>query len=158
MPGYRDNVVEIFQLHPDQRRDRLVFDGSWRTIQSLQISYPQADDLEIAFDEKFFLINGRAPSDSSALIDYVNQFQFFQVNEMISTGRFPLFDSLSKTEPIATVIIDDINLQDPFKLFIYPKEANQPYHLVKDAQNQLMVLDAQRVRNILVDAKVFGPL
>ena len=37
VPGYRDNVVDIFMLHPDQWRNRMVFDGSWRSIQRLRI-------------------------------------------------------------------------------------------------------------------------
>ena len=53
VPGYRDNVADIFALHPDQWRDRLIIDGSWRTIQKLNVE-KKNDDFEIKFDDTFF--------------------------------------------------------------------------------------------------------
>lgn len=157
VPGYRDNVVDIFLLHPDQWRDRLVFDGSWRTIQKAVMEYSESDNgFEIAFDDKFFLINNATPSDSSAVIEYLNQFQYFQANEMISKGRFTLFDSLSSTSALATLTIDDIKYDEPIVLTIFPNLSGQAYHLVMDGDDQMMVIDARRIRDILKSARDFG--
>ena len=114
MPGYKDNVVDIFKLHPDQWRDRLMFDGSWRTIQKATLNYTTGDVMEIAFKDKFFLVNDRQPQDSSAVIDYLNQFQYFEANEMISSGRFPQLDSLKDTKPTALLTIEDIKSEIVF--------------------------------------------
>ncbi|WP_462248286.1 hypothetical protein [Ekhidna sp.] len=149
VPGYRDNVVDIFMLHPDQWRDRLVFDGSWRTIQKLKVENSKDDDFEISFVDKFFLVNGEQPSDSSAVVDYLNQFQQFQANEMISPGRFEELDSISSTEPFAIVTINDIKSDDPIRLEVFASKPGQSYHLVKDQDGQGMVIGAGRVRQIL---------
>lgn len=149
VPGYRDNVADIFTLHPDQWRDRLVVDGSWRSIQRVEVSNKTGEDFDIAFDDSFFLVNDETPTDSSAVVNYLNQFQQFQANEMISIGRFPELDSLASAEPMAMLLIDDIKYEDPKTLKIYPGLKNQPYHLVVDGDGNRMVIDAARVRQIL---------
>ncbi|WP_425390825.1 DUF4340 domain-containing protein [Ekhidna sp.] len=149
VPGYRDNVADIFTLHPDQWRERMVFDGSWRTIQRLKVENNDGTRFEIQFDDTFFLVNGNPPSDSTAVVNYLNQFQQFQANEMISKGRFPVLDSISETEPIASVQIEDIKNEQPFVMSIYANVKNQPYHLVIDASGRRMVIDSRRVQQIL---------
>jgi hypothetical protein len=149
VPGYRDNVVDIFSLHPDQWRDRTILDGSWRTIQKIKVENNTGEDFEIAFNDSFFLINGSAPADSSAVVDYLNQFQQFQANEMISEGRFPELDSLSDFQPLAKVQIDDLKDENPTALFIYADDRRRGYHLVIDQSGQRMVIDGRRVRQIL---------
>lgn len=156
VPGYRDNVAGIFQLHPDQWRDRLVFDGSWRTIQQLTLNYPSGNDLKISFDNTFFKVNEQSPQDSTAVVDYLNQFEFFQANEMLSKGRFPKLDSLAQSRAEAILTIDDIKNEEPLTLSIFPKLPNQSYHLVINQQGDQMVIDARRISAILKTPKDFG--
>ncbi|MDE0471303.1 MAG: hypothetical protein OXH57_05130 [Ekhidna sp.] len=148
VPGYSDNVTEIFELHPDQWRDRLILDANWRTIQLVKIDYQSSRDITIQFDDKFFLVNGQASQDSVAIVDYLNQFQHFQANEMISRGRFPEFDSLVATQPIAQLVIDNINNKEQVSMKIFPHLSNQNYHLVTLGK-EMMIIDAKRVNNLL---------
>jgi len=154
VPGYRDNVIDIFTLHPDQWKDRLVFDGSWRTIQRVMVDYRGELNLDIKFDDNFFRVNGESPQDSTAVVDYLNQYQYFQANEMISKGRFPEMDSLSNTEPIALITIDDIKLEQPVKLSIFPSLGNQSYHLVT-SDKKMMVFDTRRIKDLLATPSRF---
>jgi len=154
VPGYRDNVADLFELHPDQWQDRLIFDGSWRTIQKIAIDQSNGADLEITFNDKFYIVNGQQPQDSSAVIDYLNQYQYFQANEMISKGRFSELDSLVKTAPIATITIDDIKIAKMLVISIYPKQENQNYHLVT-LDNKMMVIDQHRVSGMLASPQDF---
>ena len=149
VPGYRDNVIDIFTLHPDQWRDRTIVDGSWRTIQKIKVEKQNGESFEIAFNDNFFTVNGDAPYDSSAVVDYLNQFQQFQANEMISKRRFPDLDSLSDSEPLARVLIDDLKDENPTLLQIYPDDEKRGYHLVIDHTGQQMVIDGRRVQQIL---------
>ncbi|WP_436517169.1 DUF4340 domain-containing protein [Ekhidna sp. To15] len=149
VPGYRDNVIDIFILHADQWRDRLILDGSWRTIQNISVANDRGEDFQISFNEKFFLVNGQSATDSSAVVNYLNQFQQFQANEMISEGRFVEMDSIAKTQPFASISIDDIKYDQPIRLEFFPGKPSQPYHLVKDQDGQQMVIDARRVNQIL---------
>lgn len=149
VPGYRDQVVDLFALHPDQWRDRMILDGSWRTIQRLEVQNSGGEDFEIVFEDRFFKIDGQQPSDSSAVVNYLNQFQQFQANEMISPGRFPDLDSLSQTRPMARVTIDDLKMSDNITLEIFPSLSEQAYHLVKISDLSYMVIDANRIQGLL---------
>lgn len=149
VPGYRDNVIDIFTLHADQWRDRTIVDGSWRTIQEVDVINAAGVEFRIKFQDKFFLFNDGQPSDSTAIVNYLNQFQQFQANEMISEGRFEELDSLATVEPVATIRIDDIKYEQPIELKIFPNRAGQPYHLVINQEGQRMVIDARRVGYIL---------
>ena len=148
VPGYRDNVVNIFQLSEDQWRSRVVFDGSWRSIQKLNLTSDQGE-LAIRFVDQFFEVDGIAEIDSSGVVDYLNQFQVYQANEMISPGRFPELDSLIKTEPIAVLKIDDIQSPDAITFEIFPNISGQSYHLVTKNKSEMMVFDRRRIQSLL---------
>lgn len=158
VPGYRDNVVDIFLLHPDQWRDRLIIDGSWRTIQRATVVYEENEkpNLEITFNDTFFLVNGENPGDSTSVVNYLNQFEFFQANEMISAARIPQMDSLKALPHLATLSLDDIKNTSTITLKIYPRSNEQPYHLAVDQDDNMMVIDARRIVNILRSPADFG--
>jgi hypothetical protein len=147
IPGYRDYLANIFELNLDQWRDRLVYNGSWRTIQNLKLDYPQSDeyDFDIRFNEQFFAVGGVERIDSSAVIDYLNQFQYLQANERVSPGRFPKYDSLAQTQPLAILTLESINYSAPEVLMIYPALDNERFHLVKNIANEMVIFDQKRV-------------
>ncbi len=148
VPGYRDNVVNILQLTEDQWRNRIVFDGSWRTIQKLTLA-SGGNELMITFRDQFFEVDGIAEIDSTGVVDYLNQFQLFQANEMVSEGRFPEMDSLRSSAPLAILSIDDIQSSEPIVFRIYPSLAGQAYHLVIKNDDIMMVFDQRRIQSLL---------
>ncbi len=157
IPGYRDYLANIFELKSDQWRDRLIYNGSWRTIQYLKLDYilTDEDDFEIRFNDKFFEVGEVQKMDSSAVIDYLNQFQYMQANERLSEGRFAKYDSLSMTNPIATITIESINYSTPEYFQIYPSLGNERFHLIKNSANELMIFDQKRVKDLLRRRKDF---
>ncbi|MEM0940757.1 MAG: hypothetical protein AAF600_17615 [Bacteroidota bacterium] len=154
VPGYKDQVVDLFLMHPDQWRDRLILDASWRSIQKLSLYGPNREALEIRFDDKFFLVNNKSPRDSSAVVDYLNQFQYLEANEMISRGRFPQLDSLSETLPLAILKIDDIKFDHDLEIKVYSSMHQQSYHLVILGE-KMMVIDTRRVKGLLASSEDF---
>ncbi|MEP5611027.1 MAG: hypothetical protein ABJP45_02195 [Cyclobacteriaceae bacterium] len=148
VPGYRDNVVNIFQLKEDQWKNRIVFDGSWRTIQELNLT-SENKELTISFVNQFFQVDGISEIDSSGVVEYLNQFQLFQANEMISPGRFPELDSLKLTTPIALLTIDDIQNESLTTFQIYPNLVGQSYQLVTKDDDAMMVFDRRRIQPLL---------
>ncbi len=154
VPGYRDNVSQVFELHPDQWQDRLVYDGSWRTIQYLSVVNQIGDDFSLVFDKNFFLVNSQPVRDSAAVVDFLNQFADFQVNEIISKGRFSNFDSLIHTAPQAILQIDDINLEERLVFKIYHKLSEDHYHFVTLGE-KMAVIDEKRVEMMLPSIRNF---
>ena len=152
IPGFSDYVGEIFELEKDLWRDRLVYDGSWRTIQLLTLDYTQSDenDFSIQFEKDFFKMEGIQALDTATMMDYLNQFQYFQANERISKGRIPAMDSIALTKPIAVLRIDDINIKQQILFTIYQKRSEDAFHLMLDPNGEMIAVDAPRVANILL--------
>jgi len=151
IPGYNEYVGGIFELKENQWRDRLVIDENWRSIKSVFLDYQKdsQQDLSITFKGQFFTVEGVNSLDSSKVIDYLNQFQVFEANEILSRERFPKFDSLSQTPPLATLNISSIRSDEPIQLMLFPAIENMAYQLVTNRNNDLMILDAGRVNQIL---------
>lgn len=151
IPGYNDYLGAIFELETDQWKDRLVFNASWRTIQRLELRYlkdPSAG-FSIRFADQFFELDGVQSLDSSAVVDYLNQFQYFEANEWVSRGRFARYDSLALTQPMATLTIETINTPDPILLDIFPALPAEKHHLVRETHGNMLVVTASRIQSIL---------
>lgn len=157
IPGYRDYLASIFELNVDQWRDRLVFNGSWRTIQRLNLDYIDSDekDFEIAFNDEFFNISGVSKLDSGLVVDYLNQFQYLQANERISRGRFPRYDSLVESKPLAILTLESINYSAPETLIIFPSLENEGFNLVKNSIGEMVIFDKRRINNMLMSRDDF---
>ena len=157
IPGYNEYVGGIFELKKDQWRDRLVLNESWRTIQNLQLNYldESKKDINIKFDKDFFLVEGVQQLDSNAVVEYLNQFQYFQVNEWVSKGRFEQYDSLSTKPVLAKLTIESINYDLPIMLEIYPKLPGDRIYLVMTYDESMFVVDDRRMSQILLQNKDF---
>jgi hypothetical protein len=152
IPGYSDYLGGIFELSSNQWRDRVIMDENWRTIKSFLLQYKvdEIEDVFLEFDDTFFNVKGVSRMDSSFVVDYLNQFKLFEVNEIISAQTFPKYDSLSRTTPLAEIKISTINQRDPITLKAFPSIENQPFHLIVDDSGELMIMDDQRLAQILV--------
>lgn len=155
IPGYRDFLGSIFELSANQWRDRLVFDGNWRSIQNLTLSYPH-EEVNIAFKESFFDVKGVQSLDSNRVVSYLNQFEYFQVNEWIDLKKFPKYESLSLESPVATLSISSIHYATPFQLDFYPVANGDRVQLVKTSSGEWAVIDLRRVRSILLENSAFA--
>ena len=155
IPGYNEYLGGIFELKENQWRDRLIIDENWRSIKSVKLDYSNDQpDLSIEFNGKFFNLDGVSSPDSSMVIDYLNQFQVFEVNEIIARERFPQYDSLSKTTPVATLTIASIRNSEPGQLKLYPALDNMAFQLVTK-NGELMILDSKRANQILMKPQDF---
>jgi len=152
IPGFSDYVGGIFELAADQWRDRLVYNGSWRTIQKLQLDYlaGDSDDFQIRFERDFFKMDGIVQPDTARMMDYLNQFQYFQANERLSAGRVPVMDSLAKTTPLARLIIDDIQIKQPITFTIFPRRPQDGFHLLLDPNGEMIAVDMERTAMLLM--------
>ncbi len=152
IPGYRDYLAGIFELKPNQWRDRVIFDGSWRTIQRLTLDYRDADqnDFEISFNETFFQVSDIQQMDSSSVVEYLNEFQNWKANERLGRGAFDKYDSLAATSPYAILSIESINYTNEQVFSIYAPLKNDGFVLVTNQSGEMMVFDRQRISRILL--------
>lgn len=150
IPGYNNYISGIFELTENQWRDRVLFSSSWRSLQSLDIDYTQGEEnLNIFFDQKFLAVKGVDKLDTTSLMDYMNQFQYFQINDFLDKGRYQKYDSLSKTEPLAQLSVRDIDKSKNKELQIFPLMKGESFYLLTDEKDEMMVIDSKRMDNIL---------
>lgn len=151
VPGYSMYIAGIFELTENQWRNRLLFSSDWRTIQSLEIDYvdSELEDVFVFFDRSTLRVRGNEPTDTSALDNYIANFESFYTNEYISPGQIPLYDSLMRTEPVATIAIQDIAASKNMVLEVYPKPEAMPYTLLKDDKGNYSVVEAGRIQKLL---------
>lgn len=147
IPGYQDFIASIYELKRDQWRDRLVFNGNWRTIQKMEVIYPEKSDknLLIRFKETFYEVDDLTQIDSSAVVAYLNQFEYMQANERISIGFSPAYDSLVQTPPEIIISISDIKYKLPIEIRIFPQLPGQNIRLIMDQDDELMVFESKRI-------------
>jgi len=153
IPGYRDYLAGIFELKMNQWRNREIFSGNWRTIQKLEII--QESTLSIRFDDNFYLVDGIAALDSNSIVDYLNQYEHLQVNEIVTQDQIPTLDEIIQEAPLATIVIESIDYNSEKKIIVYPKKDDQPYHVIRTENDLTAVVDARRITNLLVSPSYF---
>ena len=147
IPGYTDYVGGIFELSPEQWRDRTIFDGNARTIQSVRIVKNNSETLSVNYSERFYTVEGVDDVDTLKLVDYLNNFRSFQANEMIAMGKFPRYDSLRDTDDFTIIEIDDIARNESFELKIFPALPGEGIQLAI-SEGEMMVFDRRRIAYI----------
>ncbi|WP_422359425.1 hypothetical protein [Reichenbachiella sp.] len=157
IPGYKSYLSGIFELSLNQWRDRVLFASSWRTIQELTIDYssPELKDLNIYFENQFLAVNGIQALDTAALINYLQPLEFFQLNDYLSAGAFPRYDSLMGVNPIAQITLKDINQENNRELKVYPKIDGERFYLLTNQAKEMMVVDEGRMQRLLVQSNQF---
>lgn len=157
IPGYSNYLSGIFELTTDQWRDRLLFSSSWRTIQQLTLDFfePYRTDLEIGFDGNFLAAKGVTKMDTTAFMKYIGQYEYFQINDFLQDGKYPRYDSLKGTNPVAILKLKDIDVSKNSELKIFNKIPGERFYLVTDEAEQMMVIDAGRMDNLLVSPQEF---
>jgi ribosomal protein S13 len=153
IPGYRDYLGAIFELKPNQWRDREIFNGNWRTIQKLSVQ--SNEPVKIAFSNDFYLVEGINEIDSSKVVAYLNLYEHFQVNEIVSEEQIPSLKSILESEPLAKLVIESIDYSSPKEMTIYSRVENQPYHVIKTESDLTAVVDADRISELLVAPSYF---
>ena len=102
-------------------------------------------NLLIRFKETFYEVDGLTQIDSSAVVAYLNQFEYMQANERISAGFSPDYDSLSQTTPEVIISLSDIKYKLPIEIRIFPELPGQNIRLIMDQDDELMVFESKRI-------------
>ena len=156
IPGYNNYISGIFELTENQWRDRLLFSSTWRSLKSLEINYlDENEKLKIYFHNKFLAVEGVNKLDTTALMTYMGQYEYFQINDYLEKGRYPKYDSLSLTAPIAQLTVNDIDLSKDVDLRIFPLLEGQNFYLLVGRNEEMMVVDSKRMTNILSEKDQF---
>ena len=122
LPGYESYVTGIFEVNENDWRDRLLYQISMLRLTSFSITYTDAQEngLFIEPDGTFYKVKGVAKPDTAALTNYLEQHRYFFVDQYISGGQIPVYDSLLQTKPFAEFSVDVMGFDSPFNIKFFP--------------------------------------
>ena len=149
--GHAGYVAGIFFLSAQQWRHRQIFSTSVPTFRRLSVCYSSSpsDDfvLRRRADDRF-QISSLSTLDTTRIYRYLSQYTSFYVNEYISKGQVPYYDSLMQTAPIAYLLLQDIFSKNTQHLTIY-YQSEDPYFLLKDKEGSYALCERKRFLQFL---------
>jgi hypothetical protein len=150
IPGYRVYVSGIFELAAPNWREKLVFDFNWRNFKKLDASFinPKGN-FEVLVEKNVAILKNVAEPDTARLNTFLDQVSLLTVDEYLDQPE--IRDSLQKTEPVATFLIEDI-AKRTYELKIYT-EGKQFFAVVQG--NNLAVIDQRKVIPLLRPKEFF---
>lgn len=160
LPGYRSYLAGLFQMPANDWRLRVVASVPYNLLSSIELDYanPAKPDVAIRANESFFFVEGVSPVDTAVMMGYVDQFQYFQTDYFINPGDFARFDSLARTEPLATLTITPLNTASKVSLQLWPLLPNDQFRLAKALPTgDLLLLEENRIRWMLAEPNSFRP-
>ena len=115
LPGYDSYVSGIFEVSENDWRDRFIFSTNWIGLKKLELEYPgvSANNFIIEAAGTHLTIPGIARLDTTAMMEYIELFRYFQVDQFINVGDNPQYDSIYATTPYAMLRVDDTSFENP---------------------------------------------
>jgi hypothetical protein len=148
LPGYDSYVAGMFEISELDWRKRLIFQSTWRSLQRLELLYPKMsrNNVEIRFNLDFFEITGVESLDTTAMMDFIDLFQYYQADRFIEPVEGTTYDSLLSVEPYLMLSLDDIDPKKSNRVIFYPKLEEDPMILGKLDDGQIALFDYKRIR------------
>jgi len=144
IPGYRVYVSGIFELAASGWREKLVFDFNWRNFKKLTATFNNPKgNFEVFVDKNIAVINNVTEPDTARLNTFLDHLSLLTVEEFVEQPKIQ--DSLEKTSPVATFVIEDI-AKRTYELKIYV-QGKQFFGLIQG--NNLAVFDERKVLPLL---------
>lgn len=153
LPGYANYISGIFSLNEGNLRNRTLFASNYLNLQEIKVEYPQAEqDVRIEYDGKRLQVEGVPQPDSTQLLGFLSLFENLQAVGFVNAREFPDLDSLMQQDPIANIIVTDLQNPDGKQLQLYPPAPEGRYRLgYLPAEQQAVLLDERLARMLLVD-------
>ena len=159
LPGYNSYVSGIFEIPENDWRNRAVVQSNFRLIRSVQIDYPAAPvkNFRIQSTRDFFEVRDVSEVDTTSMMEYLANFEFFQVDNFIDITEkgYVQFDSLSKTQPWMTIEIDAVSGTPVERLTFFNRVSGDNRLLGKLDENQYVLYDCRRIRPLFKSREDF---
>ncbi len=128
LPGYDSYVSGIFEVSENDWRDRFIFSTNWIGLKELKLEYPDSNlvSFTIEMADTHLTIPGVTPLDTTAMMEFIDLFSYFQVDQFINAGDNPQYDSIFTTTPYALLSIDDTSFDVPLVMKFFKLSEEDP--------------------------------
>ena len=151
LPGYDSYVAGIYAVPEIDWRNRFVFELDWSNLKSVNVAYfDEEEDVKIEYREDFFYLNNDLePIDSALMFDYLGELRNLQAQKYLMPRDNPVYDSLRKTGPKASVRVEVIGVPAQ-ELLIYNRAPGDRWVLGRLGENLLVQFDPRSLVPILI--------
>ncbi len=158
LPGYDSYVTGIFEIPQLDWRKRLIFNSTWRSLRKLEMLYPAKpkNSFEIRFDLNFFSITGIDNLDTTSMMNFVEEFQYFQADRFIEPKPGSSYYKLLETEPIAYLSLEDIDERKNNRITFYKRVNGDRMIMGKLDNGEIALFDYNRIRKIFIKNSNFS--
>lgn len=150
LPGYDSYVSGIFEVSENDWRDRFVFSTTWTGLKKLEMDYPAAgqNSFVITAGQMFPEVTGITAQDTSRVMNYVELFRTFAVDQYLDSGRVARYDSLADTKPWAVLTVDAVSLTKPCTVQFAQRLPGDPLMVGTLNGNQTVLFSFDRIKEI----------
>ncbi|MTI33614.1 hypothetical protein [Xanthovirga aplysinae] len=142
IPGYNSYLAGFFSMKENEWRDRVIFQTRWQALKRLKVIYPNKpeNDFEITANDRFYQLEGLAQFDTTAMMSYIDFFQYFPAEQLLNSGENPRYDSLSRTLPHFIIQLEDIQSNHDNVLKVFPQLEGDRNVLGTSKEGQLVLI------------------
>ena len=156
LPGYKTYVAQLFELPTEHWRSRIAFPFNWRNLKSIAVSYPgdPDQDFQIMYDRDFFRVPKIQDADTARISDYIQEVSITYLDEYVTLGDQPAYDSLAETNPELVIVVADIG-HEAFELKLFPTLEGDSYRLGLLNGEDLCLFESARIRKLFITSGYF---
>lgn len=149
LPGYDSYVSGIFEVSENDWRDRFVFSTNWIGLKELTMEYPMESNsgFNLYTLGKDIIIDGIKELDTVVMMEYIENFQYFMVDQYIQYGDNPQYDSIYSSIPFAILKIDDTSFEKPVIIKFFRISEKEPLILCLIG-DQPAIISSKRTESI----------
>ena len=157
LPGYDSYVSGIFQVSENDWRDRFVFSTSWAGLKKLELDYPDSpgNGFEITSGQVIPRITGVTRLDTNKVMNYIELYRTFAVDQYLDSGRVAKYDSLSMTRPWAILHVDAVSLAKPLTVDFFHRLPGDNLMVGRLNENQEILFSYERIKDIFKEKSYF---
>ena len=157
-PGYDSYVTGIFEITEIDWRDRLLLSATPGNLQKLTVAYPEGEmrGFEVVVKGNFPLIEDMTALDTTKLMDYLDQFQYFQADNFIQKGSNQKYDSLAGTQPYSQFTFENLIGHERHSLTFFPRIPGDNYIMAIVNEEDTVIFSHRRVAGIFREKEYFG--
>jgi len=117
LPGYQSYVAGIFEVPENDWRDRVVFEGIWQDMVTLEINRPNKEAIEFKYEDRLLRIQNQQ-ADTAEVMDFVERFNYFFVDQFLPEDHIAL-QKKESFDKAGTIEIEALDKDKSLKLELF---------------------------------------
>ena len=118
LPGYESYVAGMFEVKTLDWRNRSVLNASWQDITKMEVTYPNGESIQYAYEKGLIKMQQAPQADSVKVMDYVEQFSYFYVDQFLGE-QHPAVQQLDNFKQAGNIQINTLDESRDLQLQFY---------------------------------------